>query len=68
MKNLTPEHMRCTLGACPAVYELDDGKLLIVGELAAYEQVPCASHETTIVIDRELLANVIAVSEREAAT
>jgi hypothetical protein len=29
MKNLTPEHLRCALAAaCPAVYELDDGRLI----------------------------------------
>jgi len=63
MKNLTPEHMRCNTISCPAVYELGDDKLLIVGKkaalMAAYEQIPCGLHETAIVIDRALLANLV---------
>lgn len=37
MRNLTPQSMRCTFGpACPGVYQLDDGRLLIVGKSAEY--------------------------------
>src|SRR6185503_5446909 len=35
MKNLTPEHMRCPWADCPSIHELEDGRLLIIGERAA---------------------------------
>ncbi len=28
----TPFHLRCSLGGCPAVFELSDGNLLIIGK------------------------------------
>ncbi len=35
MKNLTPEHMRCfSVSQCPSIHQLEDGRLLIVGERA----------------------------------
>jgi hypothetical protein len=61
MRNLTPEHLRCAYGTCPAVYELEDGRLLIVGKWANSEMrgdVPVGEDETAIVIDRAYLANV----------
>lgn len=64
MKNLTPEHMRCAIGAsCPSVHELPDGRLLIVGLEAEMivppEEINAGPHETAIVIDRALLADVL---------
>lgn len=64
MKNLTPEHMRCGPFNCPSVHELDDGRLLIVGQTAGLvaddEQVAKPGpDETAIIIDRALLANII---------
>jgi hypothetical protein len=64
MKNLTPEHMKCPAGYCPSVHELDDGRLLIVGQTAGLvaddEQVAKPGpDETAIIIDRALLANVL---------
>jgi hypothetical protein len=29
---VTPAHLRCTIGSCPAVFQLSDGDLLIVGK------------------------------------
>ena len=60
MKNLTPEHLRCgaSLGSCPAVYELEDGRLLIRG-LATDNVVDCGDDEAAIIIDRALLADVL---------
>lgn len=34
MKEITPEGFRCAMGSCPALYELDDGRVLVVGERA----------------------------------
>ncbi len=31
MRDLTPKHLRCSLGGCPSVHRLDDGRLMIVG-------------------------------------
>lgn len=31
-KELTPAHLRCVAGSCPAVYALSDGELLIIGK------------------------------------
>ncbi len=33
-KDITPEHLRCSLGGCPSVHVLDDGRLAIVADLA----------------------------------
>lgn len=73
MKNLTPAHMRCEWGACPAVYELDDGRLLIRGANAhltlATWQLPDGKDnmpsECDIIIDRALLADVLATPGEE---
>jgi hypothetical protein len=61
MRNLTPEHLRCFAGSCPSVYELDDGRLLIVGELASRPLFGLPSDnqlEIACIIDRALLANI----------
>lgn len=68
-RNLTPEHMRCgPFSSCPSIHELEDGRLLIVGEAAALSTVgreavrelrdagKIADTEFAIAIDRELLS------------
>ena len=60
MKNLTPEHLRCTMAmSYPSIHELEDGKLLIVGKAAMapeLRQVPdLADDQDAIIIDRALL-------------
>jgi hypothetical protein len=32
-KELTPPHLRCSWGGCPAIYALTDGDLLIIGKI-----------------------------------
>lgn len=32
MRNITPKSLRCSLGACPAVYAHDDEDLVIIGK------------------------------------
>ncbi|HTD73581.1 MAG TPA: hypothetical protein VK652_08630 [Steroidobacteraceae bacterium] len=57
MKNLTPEHLRCVPATCPAVYELTDGRLLIVGKRAELPGM-VGDDEYAVTIDCALLANV----------
>lgn len=63
MKDLTPEHLQCPVGECLAVYELPDGRLLIIGkkpspELLARVEGRVGPDEHAIAINRALLANV----------
>lgn len=65
MIDKTPEKMRCHIAACPAVYELDSGKLLIIGakpspELGEKLKGKVGPDEYAIVISKQLLANVTA--------
>jgi hypothetical protein len=34
-EEITPSELRCSIGACPAVFTLSDGDLLIVGKVAS---------------------------------
>jgi hypothetical protein len=65
MKNLTPKKLRCGLGTCPAVYEIEPGKLLIIGkraELVALQRgARIGADETAVIIDHELLGEIGAV-------
>ena len=62
IKDVTPAHMVCIIGGCPAVYETDRGTLLIVGKRVQPEvrrQVPAEKvgpDEVVIEIPRDLLA------------
>jgi hypothetical protein len=31
-EDLTPAHLRCTLGACPAIFKASDGEVIVVGK------------------------------------
>lgn len=64
IKNLTPAHLRCAIGAsCPSVHRLEDGRLLIVGEdgfpRSREVGVPCDSDEAAIIIHPDLLSTVM---------
>jgi|SRR5687767_12442608 len=66
-KNLTPEHLRCPYADCPSIRRLDDGRLLVTGELVEIiESVARAaghtvkSAEATILISPDLLADYVA--------
>ncbi len=63
MKNLTPPRFRCQLGMCPAVYELEDGKLAIIGKhlpssLKGEFDGLVGEDEHVIIIERGMLENV----------
>jgi hypothetical protein len=73
MKNITPWHLRCGPLNCPAVFELEDGRAVIVGEFAhmhppgtapgdLYEALcnenKIGDNEAAIIIDRALLSTI----------
>jgi hypothetical protein len=63
LRNLTPEHMRCGLGQCPAVFELPDGSLVIIGRnpdtaLASLLADKVGQDEQIVVISPALLADL----------
>jgi hypothetical protein len=64
MKDVTPKHMRCTyMAGCPSIHELEDGRLLIVGKMAAYpghsyQGVPIGPGEDAMIIDKALLSTI----------
>jgi len=33
MREITPKQLRCGVGLCPALFELDDGRIVIIGKL-----------------------------------
>jgi hypothetical protein len=37
IRDITPSHLRCSLGACPAIYASEDGNLVIVGKKPSKE-------------------------------
>jgi len=61
LKNITPEHMMCVVGSCPAIYETDRETIVIVGTRFSPEDADIllsgqvAPHEEVIEIPRELL-------------
>lgn len=55
LKDVTPQHLRCTFGACPAVYEYG-GELVIIAKRAPAELVKelenkIGDDELAVVID-----------------
>lgn len=63
MKDVTPDKFRCSIGACPAVYDLGDGNVLIIGKKAALKEKnildnEVGNNENAIVIDKDMLSNV----------
>jgi len=64
MKNITPVPMRCDSFQCPSIHELEDGRLLIIGEYLSTNEAreaganPNPETEGAIIIDRALLATI----------
>jgi hypothetical protein len=63
LKEITPAHLRCSLGACPAVFESNAEEIVIIGkkaDLALIQKLEgrVAEDEYVIVIRREFLENV----------
>ena len=62
-EELTPAHLRCSWGGCPAVYSLSDGKLLVIGkkpaeDLAAQIEGKVADDEFAVVLGPEFFQNL----------
>ena len=60
---ITPSHLRCMPSACPAVYALSDGNLLIIGkkpskELRMQIEGKVADDEFAIVLSPEYFKNL----------
>ena len=63
MRDMTPEHMRCAWGACPAVYELDDDTVIIIGKKPEDQMIETlrgrvGEDEYAIVVSKNLLKNI----------
>jgi hypothetical protein len=63
-KEWTPEKLRCWMGQCPGVLELQDGRLLIIGkktnsQLTKEIASRVGDDEYAIVIDREFFAELL---------
>ncbi len=62
MKDITPDHLRCHVGMCPAVYDLGDGRLLIIGARPSDDVIQTLGgglnpDEQAVVVDLALLHN-----------
>jgi hypothetical protein len=62
-KEITPSHLRCFAGSCPAVYTLSDGNLLIIGKKPSdtlYKQVEAkvADDEFAVVLSPEFFQKI----------
>jgi hypothetical protein len=68
IKNLTPEHMRCDATSCPSLHQLEDGRLLVVGEYAIREARDAGVHhelwENAVLIEPALLDVYVAEKVR----
>ena len=40
MKELTPDNFKCAVGACPRIFETEDGELLLIGKEADLSDIP----------------------------
>jgi hypothetical protein len=62
-QDLTPYHLRCGTGSCPAVFALSDGNLLIIGKrpsqaLAKQVEGKIAADEFAVILSPEYLINL----------
>jgi hypothetical protein len=62
-REITPSHLRCGSGTCPAVYQLSDGNLLIVGKSISSDLDAAMGHrvgsdEHAVIISPEYLSDV----------
>lgn len=33
MREITPKQLQCGVGLCPALFELDDGRIVVIGKI-----------------------------------
>jgi len=60
LTEITPPHLRCSIGACPAIHETEGEKLLIIGkkpsdELMADLEGKVGEDEVALVIDKAMV-------------
>lgn len=62
MKEITPSHLRCGVGLCPALFKLDDGNIAIIGKRPLPQKplpnevtTKIGENETAIIIPQEYL-------------
>jgi hypothetical protein len=74
IRDLTPMHLRCTpIGpSCPAVHELSDGRLAVIGPIADIETLSelvgkIAPHEEAVIVPRDLLTGICAEGALKSA-
>lgn len=63
MKETTPDRYRCATGLCPATFDLEDGRVLIIGKRAMSPFLDEISgrigdDEYAIIVDAAMLENV----------
>jgi hypothetical protein len=61
MKDITPEHLRCCLGTCPGVYEIDADTVLVVARIATPDEIgeiPVGDNEVAGVIRKAFFASL----------
>ena len=64
MENVTPKHLLCSIGACPAVFKAEDGTIVIVGKrdptraALLTKEGKVAPDEEVVFVDPALLENV----------
>jgi hypothetical protein len=64
MKELTPKHLLCGIGLCPALFQLDDGRIVVVGSLPTLSELPqeilmrIGSGEAAVVLPPEYLEGI----------
>jgi hypothetical protein len=62
-EEITPPHLRCGPGSCPAVFRLNNGNLLIIGKLAPHDikahiDARIGADEAAVVISAEYLRDL----------
>lgn len=64
LREITPEHMRCIIGSCPAIYETNRGTYILIGHKLNLKKIDSnlknkiSSHENAIEVPQELLKNI----------
>lgn len=56
-------HLRCGPAHCSAVYEMDDGNLVIIGKAAHFDSIPIGEDEQAVIIPPEYLNDIITHAE-----
>ena len=64
MKEITPKHLQCGVGLCPAVFELDDGQIAIIGSKINHSALPdeivkkIGSNERVVLLPLEYIKGI----------